>query len=52
MVPRVMSSDLVFWIIAMICFIVAAFGTYTGRTHLIALGWVGLALGALTFITS
>lgn len=45
-----MSIDVFLWILAMICFIVAAYGTYAGRVALVALGWVGLAFGALTFI--
>jgi len=42
--------DLLLWILAIICFIVAAVGTYKTAPPLIALGWVGLVFGALTFI--
>ena len=45
-----MTIDLLLWIFAFILFIVAAYGTYAARPPLIALGWIGLALSALTFI--
>ncbi len=44
--------DIVLWILAIICFIVAAFGTHKAQPSLIMFGWIGLALGALTFIVS
>ena len=47
-----MSTDVLLWILAIICFGIAAFATFTGRVFLVGFGWVGLALGALTFITS
>lgn len=46
-----MSVDLLLWILAIICFVVAAYGTLRARPELIMFGWIGLALGALTFIT-
>lgn len=45
-----MSVDTLLWILALVCFVIAAFGTYAGRPALITFGWIGLALGALTFI--
>lgn len=43
-------NDTVLWILAIIAFIVAAVGTYVGRPVLVMFGWIGLALGALTFV--
>lgn len=42
--------DLLLWILAIICFIVAAYGTYKTQPPLAALGWIGLVFAALTFI--
>jgi hypothetical protein len=43
------SWDLIFWIFAFVCFVIATFiGDRLPRVNLIALG---LAFGALTFIT-
>ena len=39
--------DIVLWILAIICFVVAAFGTHKAQPSLIMFGWIGLALGAL-----
>jgi hypothetical protein len=45
-----MSVDLLLWILAIICFIIAAVGTFKSHAVLIMFGWIGLALAALTFI--
>lgn len=45
-----MSVDLLLWILALLCFLAGAYGTLRGRAELIAVGWVGFALAALTFI--
>jgi hypothetical protein len=42
-----MSIDLVFWIIAAICWGLCAFGVNTGRVNTWYLGWM---LVALTFV--
>jgi len=45
-----MTVDQALAVIALILFILAAVGTYISKTVLIAMGWVGLALIALTLV--
>lgn len=45
-----MTVDQVLAVIALILFLVAAVGTYITRPAMIAMGWVALALIALTFV--
>lgn len=47
-----MSAHLLLWILALVCFLFGAWGTYRGHAPLVAVGWVGFALAALTFIVS
>ena len=42
-----MSIDLLLWIVAAVCFLLAAVWQRDIRVHL---GWLGLFFGALTFI--
>jgi hypothetical protein len=42
-----MSIDLLLWIFAAGCFLLAALGVTAGR---VSLGWLGLFFAALTFI--
>jgi hypothetical protein len=42
--------DIVLIVIAIILFVVAAVGTYIAKPALAAMGWVGLAALALTFV--
>lgn len=42
--------DLVFAIIAILCFLAAAWGTYRAETALTALGWIGLIFVALILV--
>ncbi len=44
------SADTILWLMALIAFVFAAYGTAKGRPVLIACGWIGLALIALTVI--
>ncbi len=46
-----METDLLFWILAANCFVVAAYGTHRTSPSLTMFGWIGLVLAALTFIT-
>lgn len=43
-----MSIDLLFWIVAAVCFLIAA--VWRPATTRVELGWLGLFFGALTFI--
>jgi hypothetical protein len=45
-----MDTDTILWILAILCFAAGAYGTYKGRTHLVAVGWIGFILAALTFV--
>lgn len=45
-----MNIDLILWILAFVCFAIAAFGP--GRWTRVDLVALGLALGSLTFIIS
>lgn len=47
-----MSAHLLLWILALICFLFGAWGTYRRHAVLEAVGWVGFAFAALTFIVS
>lgn len=44
-------NDTLFLILAIVCFLVATAGSWLGIAKATALGWVGLALVALTFLT-
>lgn len=44
--------DLVLLILSIVALLIGAFGTYRADPRMVALGWVGIALFVLTFITS
>ena len=47
-----MNIDTVLVVIAIILFVIAAVGTYIAKPALAAMGWVGLAVLALSFVVT
>ena len=47
-----MTVDQILAVLALILFLIAAVGTYITRTWMIAMGWVGLAVIALSFVVN